>query len=148
VLELTLRIAFSLLVVFGLMWGLARLARRPLGARRGTATLSVVARQQLSRSASVAVVRLNDRALVLGVTDGQVNLLTETDLAALVEPTAAPVPAPVPAPTRVFAPDAVREPVDLPAERVIRPDRLAGSALSPATWRQTLDFLRDRTARR
>jgi flagellar protein FliO/FliZ len=142
VLELTLRIVFSLLVVFGLMWGLARLARRPLGARGGTATLSVVARQQLSRSASVAVVRLNDRALVLGVTDGQVNLLTETDLAALVEPAPAPATAPTP------APDAVRERVDIPAEHVIEPGRLAGSVLSPATWRQTLDFLKDRTARR
>ena len=133
-LELILRIFFSLLVVFGLMWGLARLARRPLGSRGGTATLSVVARQQLSRSASVAVVRVNDRALVLGVTDGQVNLLTETDLAEVMEP--AP------------APGAVRERVDLPAKHVIEHGRLAGSALSPATWRQTLDFLKDRTARR
>jgi flagellar protein FliO/FliZ len=134
VLELILRIFFSLLVVFGLMWGLARLARRPLGSRGGTATLSVVARQQLSRSASVAVVRVNDRALVLGVTDGQVNLLTETDLAEVVEP--------------VPAPNGVREPVDIPAEHVIEPGRLAGSLLSPATWRQTLDFLKERTARR
>ena len=135
-LELTLRIAFSLLVVFGLMWGLARLARRPLGPRGGGTTLSVIARQQLSRSASVAVVKVNDRALVLGVTEGQVNLLTETDLAALEQPAPAPAPA------------GVREPVDIPAEHVIEPGRLAGSVLSAATWRQTLDFLKDRTARR
>lgn len=128
-LELVLRIGFSLLVVFGLMWGLARLARRPRAGRAG-GTLAVLARQQLSRSASVAVIRVVDRALVIGVTDGQINLLTETDLAALEEHA---------------APAAVREPVVL---ETARPSALAGSALSPATWRQAVNALRDRTVRR
>lgn len=142
-LELTLRIGFSLLVVFGLMWGLARLAKRPL-TRRGGATVAVLARQQLGRSASLAVVRVADRTLVLGVTDTQVNLLTEADPAAFVAAEEAPA--------------AIREPVDLADGRASAagassegsaPDgRLAGSALSPATWRQAVDFLRDRTVRR
>jgi flagellar protein FliO/FliZ len=106
VVELALRIAFSLLVVFGLLWALARLARRPLAGRRGGA-LRVLARQQLSRNSSVAVVRVADRALVLGVTDAGVSLLADADPALFEEP--APV----------------RE-----------------SALSPATWRQALAFLR------
>jgi flagellar protein FliO/FliZ len=136
VLELVLRIGFSLLVIFGLMWGLARLARRPLAGRSGAA-LSVVARQQLGRTASVAVVRVGDRALVLGVTDSQVNLLAEADLAAVE----------VPAPGAVD----VREPVSVtggPAALTPGRNRLAGSALSPATWRQAVDALRERTARR
>ena len=78
--ELVLRIGFSLLVVFGLMWGLARLARRPLGS--GTAPVAAVGAQPpaADRGASVAVVRVADRALVLGVTDQQVSLLGEADL--------------------------------------------------------------------
>ena len=35
-LELVLRIGFSLLIVFGLMWALARVVRRPLSGRRTT----------------------------------------------------------------------------------------------------------------
>ena len=80
--ELVLRIGFSLLIVFGLMWGLAKLARRPLNARRGTGALAVLGRQQLSRSTSVAVIQVADRAYVVGVTEQQISLLGETDLAA------------------------------------------------------------------
>nr|BFE89372.1 hypothetical protein GCM10020093_119740 [Planobispora longispora] len=54
-------------------------------AGRGGGHLSVIARQQLSRNSSVAIVRVVDRALVLGVTDGQVTLLTETELDAVEE---------------------------------------------------------------
>jgi flagellar protein FliO/FliZ len=82
--ELTIRIVFSLLVVVALMWGLAKLAKRPLGLRKG-GMIDVLGRQQLSRNASVAVVRVADKAMVLGVTDGQITMLTETDLAALEE---------------------------------------------------------------
>ncbi|HWH01295.1 MAG TPA: flagellar biosynthetic protein FliO, partial [Pilimelia sp.] len=89
-LELLLRITVSLLVVFGLMWGLARLARRPLGGGRGGSALAVLARQQLGRSSAVAVVRVVDRALVLGVTDNQITLLGEADLAAVQAVTGAP----------------------------------------------------------
>ncbi len=114
--ELTLRIACSLAVVFVLLWGLARLARRPLGGRGG-GQLRVVARQQLGRGSSVAIVRVADRALVLGVTDAGVSLLADADAALFDEP--APAPAP-------------------------REGALAGSALSPAVWRQALAALRGR----
>jgi flagellar protein FliO/FliZ len=126
--EVTLRLVFSLAVVLFLMWGLARLVRRPLGGRGGP--LGVLARQALSRNASVAVVRVDDRALVLGVTDTHVTLLSEADLEAF-EP----------------ADDAVLPPR---AARHAAPDEhgpLAGSVLSPTTWTQTLEFFRDRTSR-
>ena len=130
--ELVLRIAFSLLIVLGLLWVLAKVARRPLSGRGG-GVLAVLARQQLTRNSTVAVVRVLDRALILGVTDGQVNLLGEADLAALEHATSEP-------PER-------RESVI-----VERPTpasgRLDGSMLSPQTWAQTVQFLRDRTARR
>jgi flagellar protein FliO/FliZ len=112
--ELTVRIIFSLLVVFGLLWGLAKLARRPLSGR-GAGVLQVVARQQLTRGSAVAVVRVADRALVLGVTEQGVTLLADADPALFEEKPAEPVR-----------------------------DRLAGSALSAKTWSQAFAFLRGR----
>ena len=133
--ELALRIGFSLLVVFGLMWGLAKVARRPLSAHRGTGTLSVLTRQQLARGAAVAVVQVADKALIVGVTDQHVSLLGETELAVFQQAAAHP--------------HEHRDAVVLPTD-VISPTkgRLDGSVLSPRTWRSTMDFLRDRTTRR
>jgi len=128
--ELVLRIGFSLLVVFGLMWILAKLARRPLGGRRATGALAVLTRQQLSRGAAVTVVRVGDKALVLGVTDQQVSLLGETELAAFEKPP----------PEHDH-----RDPVQLMPSAS---GHLDGSVLSPRTWRSTMSFLRDRTTRR
>jgi flagellar protein FliO/FliZ len=140
VFELVLRIAFSLLVVFGLMWLLAKAARRPLSGKRATGNLSVLNRQQLSRGAAVTIVQVADKALILGVTDQQVNLLGETELSAfekhphLVERRD----------SMAIAPDAVLPPSAHPGTS----GRLDGSILSPRTWSSTLDFLRDRTTRR
>jgi flagellar protein FliO/FliZ len=143
VIELVLRITLSLLIVLGLMWGLARLAKRPL-ARRGGGVLDVLSRQQLSRTSSVAVIRVADRALIVGITDTQISLLGEADLAAverqLAEPgerrAAVPLDPTTPAPTIV------------PGLGLEQPGRLDGSVLSPKTWRSLADFLRERTARR
>jgi flagellar protein FliO/FliZ len=148
-------VTLALGAVLGLMWLLARMSRKPLKAR-AAGPLAVLARQQLSRSSSVAVVRVGDKALVIGVTDTQVSLLGETDLAAVTE-ALAPVES------------VSRTPVDLAADGTEalaasgttdsdlaavtdlgtrRTGAFAGSALSPATWKQTVDFLRERTARR
>jgi flagellar protein FliO/FliZ len=142
VIELTVRIVFSLLVVVCLMWGMARLARKPLGIRRGGGLIEVLGRQQLSRGASVAVVRIADKAMVLGVTDGQVSLIAETDLAAIEE----------------YQPEAPvrREPLSLESldSQAGSPagtgasGPLGGSVLSPGTWKQTMQFLRERTVRK
>jgi flagellar protein FliO/FliZ len=138
--ELVLRIGFSLLVVFGLMWGLAKVARRPLSGNRGTGTLSVLNRQQLARGAAVTIVQVADKALILGVTDQQVSLLGETDLDKFEKH-----------PPVVERRDSVPlEPDDVlpaPAHPATQ-GRLDGSILSPRTWGSTLDFLRDRTTRR
>jgi flagellar protein FliO/FliZ len=137
VIELVVRIGFSLLVVFGLMWMLAKLARRPMARRGGTVT--VLARQSLTRNASVAVVRVADRALVLGVTDGQVTLLAETDPAALER-------AEEPAGHRATV--AVAPTASEATALVAGAGRLDGSLLSPAMWGQTMNFVRERTVRR
>jgi flagellar protein FliO/FliZ len=158
VLELILRIGFSLLIVFGLMWVLAKVARKPLASRAGGA-LAVIGRQQLTRGASVAVVRVADRTLIVGVTEQQVTLLGETEESTLVAAKASG-PA-VPGPTseararrdELVAPLASsRRPVALQALRPARAERAPwstdGSLLSPRTWSQTVEFLRDRTVRR
>ena len=77
-LELTVRLVASLAVVVGLMLLLARLVGKRYGARAG-APVQVLHRQPLSRSASVAVVTVGCRVLVVGTTDHQVSLLTELD---------------------------------------------------------------------
>ncbi len=136
--ELALRIGLSLLVILGLMWGLARAVRRPMGSgRHHGQLLSVLNRQQLTRGAAVTVVKVGDRAIILGVTDKQVSLLGEADLEDFelhhtshrdhVEVEAGALPAAHPEPA---------------------PGRLDGSLLSPRTWTSTIDFLRDRTMRR
>ena len=134
-LPLLLQVGFSLMVVLMLMWGAARLVRRPFGAR-GSGRLAVLGTHQLGRGSSVAVVRVGGRALVLGITDQQVNLLAEADLAAF-----------------ETAPGEEHIAVDVEDGRLPgrhsagSGGRLAGSILSPRTWISTLEFLRDRTTR-
>lgn len=88
VLSLLGRLIFSLAFVLILMAVAARILRnrtmpgvgRP-GSRRDV--LRILARQPLSRSASVAIVQAGDRALVVGVTDQRIELLTELDPSSL-----------------------------------------------------------------
>ena len=123
---LLLRLGLSLLAVLALLWLTARLVRG--SAVRGLGVVELLARQQVGRGAAVAVLRVADRALVVGVTDSSVTLIGETDLEAV---------------------EAARTQVE-----PVRPDDgrgegpLTGSVLSPRTWRRTVEALRDRTARR
>ncbi|GAA2695912.1 MULTISPECIES: flagellar biosynthetic protein FliO [Actinosynnema] len=78
--ETALRVVIALVVVFGLMWGLGKLVRnKPVGGKLGGRGLQVLDRAQLTRNSMVAVVRVHDKALVIGVADGGVNLLMSTD---------------------------------------------------------------------
>ena len=120
--ELVLRIGFSLFVVLGLMWALARMVRRPLGAGRAHGQLAVLNRQQLTRGAAVTVVKVADRAMVLGITEQQVSFLGEAELTDF-----------EPQPER-------RDTIDLPGAH---PEATAGRL-----DRSLLEILRDRTSRR
>jgi flagellar protein FliO/FliZ len=142
------RAILSLALVVGLMWLLGRWARGRGRGRRGARKregLEVLARQQLTRGASVAVVRIGDRGLIVGVTDGQVSLLgevapTEFDVAPVLTAVRADEqPWTEAVPARVAATSGSR--------RRAAAKGLEGSALSLATWSQALDALRDRTAR-
>lgn len=164
-LELTIRLVVSLAIVVGLMLLLARLgARRFSGSSKSM--VHVLHRQPLSKASSLAVVSVGGRVLVLGATEHQVSLLTEldpedlgedlTDLVTL-DPGAHEEPA-------VTTPGTITE-LDTPATSaartgvlaVVPPVRrtvgrhvretapqppatgpLAGSLLSPQTWRDAL----------
>jgi flagellar protein FliO/FliZ len=146
VVGLALRLVLSLAIVLGLFWMVARTGSKKLGGRdRGL--MRVRSRQSLSRSASLAVVEVGRRVLVVGVSDGGVRLLTEMDPADL-EPAPEPVatrvrrPRPtVPAveavPARAVAPSDVEvalEALDARMAAYGEPDETAGQspALSPA----------------
>ena len=73
-----MRLVASLAVVVGLMLLLARVVGRRYGARAG-APVQVLHRQALSRGASVTVISVGSRVLLVGATDQQVSLLTELD---------------------------------------------------------------------
>jgi flagellar protein FliO/FliZ len=160
--ELVGRVLVSLVVVLAVVWVLGRKFRRG-GKGKGGALIDVLSRQQLSRTASVAVVRIGSQALIVGITEAQVNVLGETDLVAALAETSVPAPSTSTATTaathRVDArrsarniPVPARVPADaMPAARRSKGNAnqrgpLAGSALSPATWRQTIESLRDLSA--
>ena len=75
---LTLRVLGSLVLVLGLVAIAARVVRRSRG--RAGATMRVLERTGLTREASVAVVEVAGRRLVLGVTAQTVSVLTEAPL--------------------------------------------------------------------
>lgn len=176
--ELIGRLIIALGVVLGAIWVIARKVRGG-GARQKLRTeklIDVLGRQNLTKGSSVAVVRVADQALIIGVTDSNVRVLGEVELDAARAHLAAQEPsrrlsavkatasAPVPNPVadelarrraaEQAAPLAAASGMDtvmdapLPAGLTPRPGKLAGSALSPATWKQTIDALREMTARK
>jgi flagellar protein FliO/FliZ len=131
----------ALTVVLVLLWAAARLLQRGPGKRDGGDLLEVLARRPLGRTTSVAVVRVATKTFVLGITDQGISLLGEADVP----------PAAEDAPTKSGP---VRRVSVLPGgnlaeagESTAGAGRLAGSALSPATWRQAIDLVRERTVR-
>src|SRR5690606_11304081 len=89
---LGLRVAPSLALALVVPWFLARQARpRPAATRRVPVTGP--ARQSLGRHAGIAVVEVAGRALVVGVSDAGIRLLTELDPDAV--PAAAEEDAPI-----------------------------------------------------
>ena len=78
-----LRLVFSLGLVLALMALAGRALRnRQMGIgpgprRSAAAKIEVLGRQTLGRNVGVAVVRVADRAMLIGVTEGSVQLLTD-----------------------------------------------------------------------
>ena len=144
---LVIRLVFSLAIVVGLLLLLARVAGRRFQGKAGAA-IQVVHRQALSRGSGVAVVTVGERVLVLGTTDQQVTLLTELEPDEIDLPDAAFDAAS----STGYAPAAeeprVRAvPTHRAAPQPTKDGALAGSVLSPETWRQVLRVARGASSR-
>jgi len=77
--ELTVRMVVSLAVMGLAVLVVTKLARGRLRLGGVRADIAVHARHQLTRNASVAVIRAGDRWLLVGVTDTNVTVLAEGD---------------------------------------------------------------------
>jgi flagellar protein FliO/FliZ len=123
------RLLLSLSVVIGLMWVAATvvrkrgftghgLQRRPRGQQGPQVEVELVARKPLSKSASIAVVKIGGRSVVVGVTDHQITNLGE-----------------------IFTAD-----IDLREDNIRTLS--SGATASPASaWKTMLDQMRNRTVR-
>ncbi|NAZ84218.1 flagellar biosynthetic protein FliO [Kineococcus sp. R8] len=90
-LEALARMSVSLVAVLGLLFLVTRWLRRSKGAAAASGDIAVISRQAVGHKAGVAVLRVGERALVVGVTEHQVTLLSEMPAASI---------APAPAETR------------------------------------------------
>jgi flagellar protein FliO/FliZ len=146
-LELTLRLVFSLAVVLGLLLLIAKISSRRFKGQHDS-LVRVIHRQPLSRNNAVCVVAVGTRVLVLGTTEHQVRVLAELDPDEIEVPGEAPVLAavpPRPLTGGAHRADGSRTAIALPAARggarVAAPvddSALSGSILSPSTWKQAL----------
>jgi flagellar protein FliO/FliZ len=120
--ELVLRVVLSLGAVLLLMWFIARTASRRMSGTHAS-LVRLLGRQSVGRSASVAVIGVGERVLVVGVTENGVRLLTELDAEEV------DVPLPVEATTATTQGTPALE----ATTTTVVP---AGSLLSTQTWKQ------------
>lgn len=128
-----LRVIVSLGVVLALLWWLHR--RLTTGSRAGgAAPVTVIAKQGIGSKASVVVIDVEGSRLVLGVTEQSVSVLQTADAPAPVTDFATAMDAAVtgtPAPINLFR-----------SAQFGGTSPIAGSILSPDTWRQAATTLR------
>lgn len=122
IIQTLFRVVIALVVVVALMLAFSSYLKKGNGIggiSRKRGVIEIVARQGLSRNASIALVRTGNRALLLGVTDTNVTLLLDSDPEDLIEEP---------------------EPLGTVAQ--------AGPSGSFPTWKTLIDSMRDRTVRR
>jgi flagellar protein FliO/FliZ len=122
---LLIRLAFSLLAVIGLLLLLARLANRRFSGRTGS-MIQVLHRQALSKGAGVAVISVGERVLLVGTTEHEVRLIAELS----------PEELDLEVVLRQHVADEISRGDGPPAGIETPQGPLAGSVLSPQTWRQ------------
>ena len=132
---LALRVILSLAAVFGLIWYAQRKFGKGLKARQGGNTITVVGRQGVGAKASVAVIDVDGKRFLLGVTEHSVNILHTSDTPE--------------APAEAFSRVLTEEGGNVEAGAVIpgspttqSSSPLAGSILSADTWRRAFASLK------
>ncbi len=140
VFELFARLVLALALVIGLMLFSAKLLKKRgidlATGRRGRGhhhQVDLLARRALTRNASVAVVRVGGRTLVLGVTDQHVTMLTEAQPEAALAAAAA---------------DGVQLDLTEEAQWTALPVVAGASLPAGSPWKTVLDTMRERTLRR
>jgi flagellar protein FliO/FliZ len=142
-----LRVALSLAVVFGLIWFIHRRLTRGGKARNAAMPITVLGKQAVGQKASVVVIDADGTRFVLGVTEHNVSVLHSAEspaaafagVLAQATPAATTPAATVPTPAAIATPPALADGLVAPGSRI--PGALAGSILSPATWRQAASAL-------
>ena len=162
---LIVRFVVSLAVVIGLIWGLARVKKRV--SPKGAGTINLVSKVPVSKKGSLLLVEVGGKTMMLGATDTSITLLSVIETAADIEESKEDR-RPVSLDSlldeqleSVLALDPGLEYPDLEYPDLEYPDykevaslhrptgegRLAGSVLSPTTWRQLTEVLREKTVR-
>jgi flagellar protein FliO/FliZ len=133
-LTVALRVLVALVVIVAAVW----FVQRRVGGRaaRAPKPLRVVSRQSIGSKASVVMLDAEGQRFLLGVTDHGVSVLHTAE-----QPEPAEEFATALASAEKTRPVAAA-PRELASFRVPGADPLAGSLLSPATWRRALDALR------
>jgi flagellar protein FliO/FliZ len=148
-----LRVVVSLGLVLALLWIAARTLHKGRTRALGGVDVDVLARVPLAQKSSLAVVRLGDQAIVLGVTESHVALLTQTPVEALTSESVVDSMTQRGSLPVTGSTGSTGEPV--PAGRVAArrsaqgttASPLTGSALSPQTWTRALAAVRELTVR-
>jgi len=161
---LAIRVVVSLAIVLGLMWALSRLTKGRTPSRG--VPLEIISRAAVGKKASVVVVKIGERGLVVGVTEHSMALLAEIEVEN--EPVVAETRTPLDLSSALlmddaglgvgdlvsqFSADEVPTGADSPrhaAGRRAAPETatpLTGSVLSPSTWREMAQALREKSVR-
>jgi len=143
-----LRVVVSLGLVLALLWMAARTLQKGRVRAAGGVDVDVLARLPLAQKSSLAVVRLGDQALVLGVTESGVALLCQAPVADVATVADAAAVADVAAVAgQPGAPAGAVPAGRVAARQAARSSAVAGSALSPQTWTKAVAAVRELTVR-
>jgi flagellar protein FliO/FliZ len=147
-----LRVVVSLAAVLGVIWYLhRRVSRRQLRTKKKTNPVTVVGKQGIAAKASVVVVDVDGRRLVLGVTEHSVNVLHSAEQLPVAEASFASVLADASAAGAAAAERPVADadpadahPVATPASSPVpTASPVAGSILAASTWKLALTSVRN-----
>jgi flagellar protein FliO/FliZ len=152
---LILRLVLSLALVLGLIWGLARIKKRVSPTNAGT--IQVLSKIPVSRKGSLLVVEVGGKKLMIGATDNNISLISEIDIAPdthEIKEERRPVELDSYMIGMLDSPESMDfdlDPAEIEALSSLKKSRsdskLAGSVLSPDTWRQLAETLREKTVR-